>query len=376
MAMFQGYKKSNRGRIGGNMSRLVVSGGFSPHEEWELDPALPLLFVNPYGSPGQTRVAVGKGMLVSVASDPVYSFERGMYHPALTIADATKGLAPCGMAPYNFCKGADDRFEGNRPTIITRDYIELPWFNRREDAALIKYGAFIGQDLKLNPGYVKLSPTNPGQVELWDPDKDSPYQIVGQILGFNRDAEPWGFFKWVMWDETQKREDDAYINASGKIPNSGDPDKGGNFGWPYDPEYGQPTNGRLTPNGYLSQYTTNPTGMPGLTDGANRQVQRKEFVIAAGTVADTACAWKLDFAPIGNTLDEMSGNISIKIDSVDLTSDQYTYDPATKTVRFVTSAEYADDATVFIQYVCNMIGTPPGWDYEAAVGVVRILLKF
>lgn len=357
MALFEGFRRKPGTRT--DMRRLFVSEGISPAEEWLLDDGLPVLFSNPYGKPGQTEVVIGKGMACSFKPTLQKSFEKGVNLPVLTLADGNTNFWG-GVAPYNLCRGRVDRLEGDQPGILRRQYVELPWFRRLDDTAKVNYGAVYAPMDKMKNGlYIKVADTSNGgllgKYDLYDPATDNPLQVVGMIMAIEMDVEPWGWFKWVMWDEAAKRQDDAYINKSGKTPP-----------YPFDPEYRE---GRHDINGYLSQYTTTPTGIPGLTDGEERRKQSHDAVIPAGTLAGAELAWNLPWGEI------IADSVKVYVNSVQAGSSTYTVDAANGIITYTCPQDYAAATNVLITFEKNFYGTPPGWDTEGFTGMVRLLLK-
>ena len=357
MALFEGFGRRPNSRT--DMRRLFVSEGISPAEEWLLDSTLPVLFSNQYGRPGQTEVVIGKGMACSVAPGLATSFEKGVNLPVLTLANGANNYW-AGVAPYNLCRGRINRFEGNQPSILRRQYVELPWFRRIEDAARVNYGAVFAPAAQMRNGlYIKVANTGAGgllgKYDLYDPLVDDSLQIVGMIMAIENDVEPWGWFKWVMWDEVAKRQDDAYINKSGQNPP-----------WPFDPEY---RNGRHDMNGYLSQYTTMPTGIPGLTDGENRRKQSHDGVVPAGTVTGVPVAFNVGFTDI------IADSVNVIVGGVPVLPVDIQVNAAAGIVTYVATQDFIANTPVLITFEKNFYGTPPGWDSEGFTGMVRLLLK-
>ena len=133
MAIFESSVKQKAGTR--SNTKLVVSGGASPAGQWVTDKNLPILFHYDYGGPGQKEVVVSKGLLVGVAPERQFDDALGYDKNVLTIADAN--VRPFGMAPYNFTKHYEDFLDGNQPSVITREYIELPLVKDATAAAVI-----------------------------------------------------------------------------------------------------------------------------------------------------------------------------------------------------------------------------------------------
>lgn len=371
MALFEGYRPKANSRT--DMRRFFVSEGISPHEEWLLDEQLPVLFSNPFGKPGQTEVVIGKGMACAVKPTLAKSFDYGTDLAVITLADGNNAFI--GPAPYNLCRGRIDRFEGNKPNILRRQYVEIPWFRRSEDAAQVNYGCCFGDIkpgdvLKVTKQILTVNGRNMllGKYDKYDKANDDYWQVLGQIMGIEMDVEPWGWFKWVMWDEVAKRQDDVYINYGGKDvqPDTRQTPNGGDYGFPFDPEYRE---GRFDINGYLSQYTRFPTGIPGLTDGENRRYQNHEATIPGGTTAGTNIQWTLPYKAI------VQGSVKVTVGSTLMDPSTYVVDHDLGVVTFTAPQDYVGVTPVLVEFEKLFPGTPTSWDTKGFTGMVRLLLR-
>lgn len=136
MALFEGSK-----RIEGTRSNthLVKSGHMSPAEDWLLDPHFMdsemssvfndgVLLKYQYGGTGNEDVVIPKGRIVGVGGQ-VKDFVSKQYKTTLTLPGMALNGNTIGMAPYNFTKNyfQNDRFGGNQLSVITMDYVTLPW---------------------------------------------------------------------------------------------------------------------------------------------------------------------------------------------------------------------------------------------------------
>ncbi len=360
------YEATSRRKPGTRSNtKLIVSGGMSPAAQWIVDPTLPIQFWYDYGGPANKEVVVGKGMLVGVSPTRYMEDTIGMKRNALTLP--TGSVRPFGMAPYNFTKHWEDFNDGNQPSVITRDYIELPWIPNAADAAGVKYGAVHG-DIKPNDLVTwSRDPQNYGKMIKWVEGTHSIADIVGQVGELDDDQTPYGWLQWVMWDEQARREDqDGPINKSGYSA----PDNDG--GYPYDPEYKRL--GKNGENGYFSQWETTPAdaaGIPGLTDGRQKAqtVQTRNFTIPAGTAAGAKIQFQLGLKNIIN------GSLHLFIDSVE-TFANFTVDFSNGVVNYTLPALAIAAQTVQVQFRSEFFGTPAGWDHKGNAGAVHVLLKF
>ena len=304
-------------------------------------------------------------MLVRVAPERAYDDALGYMKNALTLA--TKDVRPFGMAPYNFTKLYEDFLDGNQPSVITREYVELPLIGNAADAANVKWGAVYneaGTELQPND-FVTWSrdDNNKGKIVKWVKGTHAPEDIVGQVGEIETDQEPFGWLKWAMWDEAARREDqDGPVNKSGY-------DAPGDGGYPYDPEFKRL--GKDGEGGYLSQYTTlnDATGVPGILDGKQKAetVHTRKFTIPAGIDCSTPVAFAMGYK---NIIDQ---TVTVLIDNGEVTDYNMNYGDGTLT--FVpTVAQAGKELTV--RFRAEFFGTPAGWDHKGATGAARILLKF
>lgn len=362
MAIFEASARRKPGTR--SNTKLVVSGGMSPAGQWITDPNLPVLFHYEYGGPGQKEVVVSKGMLVGVAPERALDDHHGFKKNVLTIATDT--IRPFGMAPYNFTKHYPDFLDGNQPSVITREYVELPLIGNPDDAAAVKWGAAYNEPgLEIKAGDLvtwSRNPENFGKIIKWDPSKHAVSDIIGQVGELEDDQEPFGWLKWAMWDEAARRQDqDGPINKSGySAPSDG--------GYPFDPEYSRL--GKSGENGYFSQYYTtenDATGIPGLLDGRNKAltVHNRQFIAGEPGVEK---AYDLGLKNI------IDGTFKAVVENTDITNDVRI--DLTNGVFYYTADAATTGKTINVEFRCEFFGTPAGWDYKGATGAVRILLKF
>lgn len=345
-------------------TKLVVSGGFSPAEHFITDSTLDTLFHYEYGGPGQKEVVISKGMLVSVKPDAEIDYESGKSKTVLTRSGNVANKV-VGMAPYNYSRHTKDFFDGNQPAIITREYVELPYIPNGADAAAMKFGAVTGAGLKIGD-LITFSRTaeNFGQAIKWQEGTHAVSEIVGQVLGLEMDQEIQGWLKWALWDDAAKNEDLGADKAGYNAPPKG--------GFPFDANYRE---GVQDLDGYLDQYTTNPTGVKGLLDGENRaqtQLQTGTFAIASATgiIVNKDLGYKnivdKSVSFVGATLTEVGTMAALVNETfyVDYKNGQVYYKSAVAA------------ATASIQFKAHFYGTPAGLDFKGVSGAARILLRF
>ena len=398
MALFEGYKKNEGSR---SNTALVKSGHMSPAEEWLLDPRFAtdksmssvyrdgVLFTYQYGGPGMEEVVIPKGRVVGV-STPVKDFVTKKFKTVMTLPGLALNGNTIGMVPYNLAKDLlqEDRFGGNQPSVITLDYVTLPYVpgieaaKTMDKAGLLQeeqtlsienkmpWGAALG---KLEVGdYVKA--TASGRVTKWIKGTDDASEIVGQVLACDLNQEPWGWSKWLLWDDASIKEDDLYMNRSGasNLPTD--------VGYPYDAAY---TDGNLIYQYVHQDGLTNPTGIPGLHDGSGNytgfgknDTEYKDMVL--GTTPDaisgnTLMAFQaVDFA--GGKLVNLQEGVKVTVGDKELEASKYTinYEKGLITIQLV--AEDADKE-VKATYKAFHYGTPSYLDFKGVQGAMHILLK-
>ena len=396
MALFRGYENQQGSR---SHTALIRSGHMSPAEKWILDPTFlktemsscfkdGVLFNYQYGGPGMDEVVIPKGRVVGVG-ESVKDFVSKKYLASITLPGLSLNNNTIGMAPYNFTKDwfQLDRFGGNQPSIITLDYVELPYmpgytantnYNMQgvlaEEQALsidnrMPWGAVIGECQ--NGDYLKATPS--GRLTKWNAGPDGPELIVGQVLASDLNAEPTGWLKWMLWEEQYKYEDDAFINRSGvsNLPSD--------EGYPYDPTYPE---GNTIFQNYQSKLITNPTGIIGLHDGSGNydgfgknDTEYTDMVIGeveAGTGTATLVLQAVDFA--GGKLTNLQQGVIVKIDGtpVDASRIKINYTKGTISVA-VTSAD--EGKAVTATYKALHYGTPSWADFKGVQGAMYVLLK-
>lgn len=352
-------------------SRLIVSGINSPAEDFVLDPNLPVLFEYPFGFPGLTEVVIPKGLAVSVLREVIPDPVTGQNKPALTVASSE--FPYVGIAPYNLCKRPDDSLTGNIPTFVRNVYIELPYIPDPAECALVKYGAAHDRKVddgaggfdsyELRPGdYVTISrdPMNKGHLTRWVEGEDMSHEIIGQVVTIETDEEPWGWLKWVMWDETARAEDAPEPDwALNRIPGE------------YKKDY---RDGTLYQTGYQTSYVTKPSGIKGLTDGAYRGSIYVDFNIPGGqnefTVDIGATAGAGVVLVKNGLVKALIGGIELPGAMV---KPDYENNKVTITLPWP-APQNGLTGKLIIQNSNDYIGTPPGWDYVGSTGVARIMI--
>lgn len=397
MALFEGYKTMNGTR---SNTHLVKSGHMSPAEDWLLDPTFNdsdmssvfnngVLMKYEYGGPGVEDVVIPKGRVVGVGKQ-IKDRQAKVYKSTLTLPGLAHNNNTIGMAPYNFTKNyfqSADRFGGNQLSVITMDYVALPWipnvqastdYNKtgllQEEQNLsinlkMPWGAVIGE---CQPGdYVKATPS--GRLVKWNKG-DGFETIVGQVLAGDFNQEPWGWMKWMLWEEAVRAEDDVFVNRSGASNLPGD------AGYPFDPGYGA---GNTTFEQYQSRNVSNPTGIPGLHDGSgaitgygrnDNEYKDIELVELPGSVEEGTIMMIQAKNYAGLELKNLTEVIEVKINDVKVDADRYTVDYL-KGIITITLKSTDASHKVKATYKAKHYGTPSYADFKGVQGTMFVLLK-
>lgn len=403
MALFRGYENQQGSR---SHTALVRSGHASPAEKWILDPTFQassmnsvfrdgVLFNYQYGGPGMEEVVIPKGRVVGVGAS-VKDFVSKKYLATITLPGLAINTNVIGMAPYNFTKDMlqQDRLGGNQPSIITQEYVELPYMptmtaqsfgetasanmsallQEEQDISIdnrMPWGAVIGA--AENGDYLKATPS--GRLTKWVAGTDNPEAIVGQILASDLNAEPTGWLKWMLWEEQYKYEDDKFINRSGvsNLPTD--------EGYPFDPTY--PEGNTLFQN-YQSKLINNPTGIIGLHDGSGNYdgFGKNDTVytdinigtIADGTTANTKIVLQArDFA--GGVLKNLAEVTSVKVGGNAVTASNLKVNLEKGTIEITVASNVSGDQNVTATYKAKHYGTPSWADFKGVHGAMYVLLK-
>ena len=232
------------------------------------------------------------------------------------------------------------------------------------------WGAVIGE--VQNGDYVKATPS--GRLTKWNPDTDKPYEIVGQILASDLNAEPTGWLKWMLWEEQYMYEDDQFINRSGASNMPSDE------GYPFDPTYPE---GNTIFQNYQSKLINNPTGIIGLHDGSGNydgfgkndteytdmEIGTVTTGISGGTIMQFQA---IDFA--GGKLTNLQNGIVVKIDGVKVDAERVSINYQKGLISVTMTAEDAGK-TVTATYKALHYGTPSWADFKGVHGAMYVLLK-
>ena len=398
MALFRGYENQQGSR---SNTALVRSGHMSPAEKWILDPTFMdktmsgvfkegVLFNYQYGGPGMEEVVIPKGRVVGVAKS-VKDYVSNKYLASITLPGLALHNNTIGMAPYNFTKDwfQMDRFGGNQPSIITLEYVKLPYMPGFTPASTMDKAGLLEEELAIsvenrmpwgavigkceNGDYLKA--TASGRLTKWDPSRDSYHEVVGQVLASDLNSEPTGWLQWMLWEEQYKKEDDQFINRSGvsNVPSD--------EGYPYDPTYAE---GNTIFQNYQSQLLTNPTGLTGLHDGSGNYdgfgkndteyTDMEIGTVSDGTAADTLVQFQaVNFA--GGKLKNLQEGVVVKIGDDVVPAENVTVDYVKGRITVKVPSVVTGEKKVTATYKAMHYGTPSYSDFKGVQGEMFVLLK-
>jgi hypothetical protein len=409
---------------GKSHTNLVVSEGVSPSEKWivsKTNAAEP--FIYQYGPEGNQTVVLAKGKIVELGAAEYDSISgRNVSTIKQAVADTKKAV---GVLHHSVYEQRRDRFSGNNqpnPTILTRQYIEVPLFEHAVSATAqgfakaMKFGAAYGTNdaNQLQPGDFVKAGADGNFVKL-DTATDSPFEIVGQVLAAERELPPAGFLQYYM--EMEIPEIEAFLKAQGTAPSPGKNPDGSAAAYPYGAPY--------TTRGWEADFNKllNPVinkGIPFLTDGYFRAKQTvtgiamndvydkdanndghieavrlagditfghdvagtftasTDNAIDAGVKVATDSRNNALFIKLRHPIDKAEATpIVVKADGVAVAAKDVHVDYSQNMVVVYLEAGVTIKAlTIDAKLVVDPVaGIPTEWDYAGSVGAVRILLQ-
>lgn len=413
MALFPQYTRDFAFK-GKTFTNLVISEGDAPAEK--LIPAAVensnVKFQYAYGptlSPSQneTNVVIPKGKILE-AGVPEWDFETE--HLVQTVKIAEPGsMKALGVNHHNVYQRIRDRYAGNPVTVITRNYIEVPYIDTTGLDATgqtkllnsINYGVAYGAGPQaLQPGdFVKAGEY--GNYVKFDPLVDNFASVVGQAWAVETELPPAGFLQYFLdLDETAYTElikNASYAPAPGTIYyNRGDQkvNMAGSYGdiskklslLPYK---GIP----FLTDGYFKA-KQEVTGISLDNDGAGTQTDaRVEYVRVNDTnsvaIAQDGTVTVSDYRKamiVVKLKDKLAawgdGKVVVNIGGVAYDSEvnpnivHVDYANNTVVIYFYENFAVAKDIKIDATMIVNPVaGIPTGWDFEKSMGAVRILLS-
>jgi hypothetical protein len=128
-------------------TQLVVSEGNAPAEKYLPATAETVKFQYQFGPEGNRGVVIPKGKIVAFAGCE-YDIDTEKKVPTIKICDADD--LPMGVNHHNVYERIRDKFSGNAPTVLTREYIRVPLFKGADAGA----AAALAAGIKFGPAFV------------------------------------------------------------------------------------------------------------------------------------------------------------------------------------------------------------------------------
>lgn len=407
--------------LGKTHTNLVVSEGSAPaerfivakdnntrkHDDGEL---IAEPFIYTFGPEGNQTVVIAKGKIVEAAGTEL-DRERGHMYTAIRVA-GENSTSVIGVNHHNVYEQRRDRMEGNLPTVIRRDYIEVPLFENadvniaQQMAKAANYGAAYGLNDGLKVGDRVKVGKNGNFVKLLTEDvldvdgvtvleeADSPFRQVGQVLAVNKELPPEGFLQYFIEASNPQLED--MIKAMSHAPTPGK--DGYPAGYPYGPEsWKADFNKDLVEGSPMGS----DKGIPFLTDGFFRAKKvlanialtdiydkdtnndgviesittRGDVTVTGANIEATGSGavfiklrHKIDQTEAGHVVAKLAGEVIGANDfHVDLHQNMV--------IIYIDEAVTATALTLDVKAIVDPVaGIPTEWDYAGSVGAVRIQL--
>lgn len=392
MALYPNPQENLNGFSGKTHTNLVVSEGNAPAEQFivsKTNASAP--FIYEYGPEGNQTVLIAKGKIVEAVGEEM-NREKGFMETAIRVAGEDSENA-IGVNHHNVYDQRRGAMEGNRPTVITRSYIEVPLFEHASadtaatTAAAMHFGAAYGVAKELKSGDFVVAGKD-GNFKKFDKATHAFHQVVGQVLNVNRQLPPAGLLAYYTGLKNAQMED--YVKAISAVPAT----TGGEF--PYGAPY---TVGAWRKDFVKALGGGAKTGIPFLTDG---YYSAKETLTAKLNEADKVEAAvgskgvQVADATVTVAEDVVDASVFVKmkhkIDPRPETEIKVTYTASAETVTvpardihvdkanntiviYLDGGVVATDLTITVDSVVNpTAGIPTEWDYKGSVGAARILL--
>ena len=389
MALFSNTNYS--GNIGKTHTNLLVSEGNAPAEQFlvsKTNTAKP--FYYEFGPEGNQLVTLAKGKLVEAVGEEV-NRRTGYTETAIRVAqeDSVRAI---GVNHHNISEETRSARGGdyNRPTVLTRSYIELPLFEHEtiataaDSASAMNFGAvYGGTTTKLKSGDFVVAGKD-GNFKAFT-DETDPRAIVGQVLNVNRNLPPAGLLQYYTGLDNAQ---DVQSYLASLLPTGTESPMGAPYSvgaWKKD---------FLTSLGLAQN-----TGIPFLTDGYFSALQTLTTKIDDEANVEAATGSKsvtVDGANVTVDDTETDGAVYIKLKhkldarNLDSVVVKYTVGEEQKTVNgrdvhvdvnnntIIVYLDANTTATAF-EVTADMVvnptaGIPTEWDYKGSVGAARILL--
>lgn len=409
MALFPNVQDAYKFK-GKTHTNLVVSEGMAPAEHFIIsrtNTATP--FIYEYGEEGNQTVVLAKGKIVEVAGSE-YDHDTATYKTAVKQATDAAQKA-IGVNFHNVYARRRDGMHSTitKPTVITRNYIEVPLFETSGTndltasqalAEAMKFGAAVSEskqaNTRIDAGDYVVSDKS-GNFRKYVKGTDAPEAIVGQVLAKETELPPAGFLQY--YQELVNPEMEAYFKLiSQNTPSPGmgkDPLGAYPYGAPYTHKGWKPEFEKLLANARL-------TGIPFLTDGFFRAQETRTFDLKKAEEIEA-------IRPSDAVVVEQDGKVTIKkgtrnaalfiklkhkVDATRMDSVQVTAGGKQLNAQDIHVDTYKNTIVIYLQenltesdikldsvsltvpmIVDPIAGIPTEWDYKGNTGAVRILLQ-
>lgn len=391
MAIYPNYPDvaNYNGAVGKTHTGLVVSEGAAPAEQFivsKTNTSEP--FIYEYGPEGNQTVLLAKGKIVEATGEEM-NRETGFVETALRVAEEGS-IRTVGVNHHNVYDQKRGSMSGNRPTILTRSYIEVPLFEHSDEstaattAKAMHFGAAYGVTEALKSGDFVMAGKD-GNFKKYD---GTDFQkVIGQVLGVSRQLPPSGLLQYYTGLESS--ELDSYLKAISAAP--GALDSNHPYGSPYSvgswkKEFlktiggGNLTGIPFLTDGYFSAKQnievtlTDKDKVEAVRPGDGVNITGKNVTVDAG-ITESMFVVKLKHKLDKRALENISAKYGAESDSVISKRDLHVDVVNNSIVIYVEGGQSLENLTITVPSVVNPIaGIPTEWDYQGSVGAARILL--
>lgn len=379
------------GNIGKTHTNLVVSEGAAPAEEFivsKTNDAEPFLYE--YGPEGNQVVKLAKGKIVEAVGEEVNRVTRK--HETAIKQASELSTRVIGVNHHNVTEASLSARGGdfNRPTVITRDYIEVPLFEAATEeiaattAKAMHFGAAYAEENGIKSGdFVGAGKDGNFRVLTKEEIVADPRVIVGQVLSVKRDLPPSGLLQYYT-GLTNAAEIESYLNAlnaTGTVAPYGTTYSLGSWRADFLKQlgYGKLTGIPFLTDGYFSAIEK-VTAKIDDTENVEAAKGSDNVTVEGANVTVTVANGEVDgtlYVKMKHNLDRRAvQNITVKSDEGAIPVKDINVDVNNNTiVVFLDEGTYTN-VTVTADCVVNpTAGIPTEWDYKGSVGAVRILLQ-
>ena len=383
-------KQTYEGNIGKTHTNLVVSEGNAPSEQFivsrtNVETADP--FYYEYGPEGNQLVKIAKGKIVEAVGEEINRTTR-YTETAIRVAEEDS-LRAIGVNQHNVSEASISARGGdfNRPTVLTRQYIEVPLFEAEgievasASAAAMHFGAAYATLNGIKSGDFVGVGAN-GNFKVLDTITD-PRQIIGQVLNVNRNMPPAGLLQYYT-GLTNAEEIEKYLAANaptGTIHPYGTTYTVGSWRADFLKQlgYGNLTGIPFLTDGYFSAIETVTAGIDD-EETVETAAGSDNVTVTGSDVTVTVEGKEVDgtlFIKLKHKLDRRSkDNVVVKAGSDEIAQSDIHVDYKNNTIVVYLDEGTYNDISVTASLVVNpTAGIPTEWDYKGSVGAARILLQ-